>query len=166
MWVELGHFCLILALGVSLIQAVLPLVGTLKPHSKFALWQALARPSAVLVFVLVSLSFATLAGAFLGNDFSVRYVSEHSNSLLPAHYQFAAVWGGHEGSLLLWVEILSLWGLAVAVFSKQLPLPMVARVLSVLGWVAIGFLLFILTTSNPFERLVPALQEGLSLIHI
>ncbi len=160
MWVELGHFCLILALGVSLIQAVLPLLGTFKPHSKFALWQALARPAAVLVFVLVSLSFATLAGAFLGNDFSVRYVSEHSNSMLPAHYQFAAVWGGHEGSLLLWVEILSLWGLSVAVFSKQLPLSMVARVLSVLGWVAIGFLLFILTTSNPFERLVPALQEG------
>ena len=136
MWVELGHFCLILALGVSLIQAVLPLLGTLKPASRMALWQALARPCAVLLFVLISLAFASLAAAFLSNDFSVRYVSEHSNSLLPAHYQFAAIWGGHEGSLLLWVEILSLWGLAVAVFSKPLPLPMVARVLSVLGFVA------------------------------
>ena len=160
MWVELGHFCLILALGVALIQAVLPLLGTLKPTSSMAIWQALARPSAVLLFVLVSLAFASLASAFLSNDFSVRYVSEHSNSLLPAYYQFAAIWGGHEGSLLLWVEILTLWGLAVAVFSRQLPLSMVARVLSVLGWVAVGFLLFILTTSNPFERLVPALTEG------
>jgi cytochrome c-type biogenesis protein CcmF len=96
----------------------------------------------------------------LNNDFSVLYVSQHSNSLLPKPYQFAAVWGGHEGSLLLWVLLLALWSVAVAVFSRSLPLDMVARVIGVLGLISVGFLLFILTTSNPFERLLPAALDG------
>ena len=100
------------------------------------------------------------ATSFLSNDFSVAYVAQHSNSMLPKPYQFAAVWGGHEGSLLLWIVLLSAWGGAVALFSRNLPLPMVARVLSVMGWVAMGFLAFIITTSDPFDRLLPAAPDG------
>ncbi len=154
---ELGHFALILALLVAVVQGVLPLWGTL--HRNTA-WQSLARPSALMQAALVALAFACLSSSFLANDFSVVYVAQHSNTLLPKPYQFAAVWGGHEGSLLLWVLLLALWSAAVAVFSASLPLAMVARVLGVLGLVSIGFLSFILTTSNPFERLLPAAQEG------
>jgi cytochrome c-type biogenesis protein CcmF len=158
---ELGHFALILAAVVALCQGVLPLVGTWlsQPHTRQGL-MALARPAAFLQCALVSLAFAALATAFLSNDFSVVYVAQHSNSLLPKPYQFAAVWGGHEGSLLLWVLLLSVWTLAVAVFSRSLPLDMVARVIGVMGLVSVGFLLFILTTSNPFERLLPAALDG------
>ena len=154
---ELGHFALILALAVALVQAVLPLAGSYLNHPA---WLALARPAAGLQWGLMVMSFGCLAASFLGNDFSVAYVAQHSNSLLPKPYQFAAVWGGHEGSLLLWIVMLSGWGGAVALFSSNLPLPMVARVLSVMGWVGIGFLAFILTTSNPFDRLLPAAPEG------
>jgi cytochrome c-type biogenesis protein CcmF len=158
---ELGHFALILATIVALIQGVLPLTGTYLPSRSLQITlQSLARPMAILQFVLVALSFAALATAFLTNDFSVTYVAQHSNSLLPKPYQFAAVWGGHEGSLLLWVLLLSVWSMAVALFSKSLPLDMVARVLSVLGLISVGFLLFILTTSSPFERLLPAALDG------
>ena len=158
---ELGHFALILATIVALIQGVLPLTGTYLPSRSLQITlQSLARPMAILQFVLVALSFAALAAAFLTNDFSVTYVVQHSNSLLPKPYQFAAVWGGHEGSLLLWVLLLAVWSMAVALFSKSLPLDMVARVLSVLGLISVGFLLFILTTSNPFERLLPAALDG------
>lgn len=158
---ELGHFALILATIVALIQGVLPLTGTYLPSRSLQITlQSLARPMAILQFVLVALSFAALATAFLTNDFSVTYVAQHSNSLLPKPYQFAAVWGGHEGSLLLWVLLLTLWSMAVALFSKSLPLDMVARVLSVLGLISVGFLLFILTTSSPFERLLPAALDG------
>ena len=158
---ELGHFALILATIVALIQGVLPLTGTYLPSRSLQITlQSLARPTAILQFVLVALSFAALATAFLTNDFSVTYVAQHSNSLLPKPYQFAAVWGGHEGSLLLWVLLLALWSMAVALFSKSLPLDMVARVLSVLGLISVGFLLFILTTSSPFERLLPAALDG------
>jgi cytochrome c-type biogenesis protein CcmF len=122
--------------------------------------QSLARPTAALQFGLVALAFAALASAFLNNDFSVLYVAQHSNSLLPKPYQFAAVWGGHEGSLLLWVLLLALWTVSVAVFSRSLPLDMVARVIGVLGLLSVGFLLFILFTSNPFERLLPAAMDG------
>jgi cytochrome c-type biogenesis protein CcmF len=122
--------------------------------------QSLAHPTAALQFALVAFAFGALATSFLNNDFSVLYVSQHSNSLLPKPYQFAAVWGGHEGSLLLWVLLLSLWTVAVAVFSRSLPLDMVARVIGVLGLISVGFLLFILTTSNPFERLLPAALDG------
>jgi len=158
---ELGHFALILATIVALIQGVLPLTGTYLPSRSLQITlQSLARPMAILQFVLVALSFAALATAFLTNDFSVTYVAQHSNSLLPKPYQFAAVWGGHEGSLLLWVLLLAVWSMAVALFSKSLPLDMVARVLSVLGLISVGFLLFILTTSSPFERLLPAALDG------
>ena len=154
---ELGHFALILALLVAVVQGVFPLWGTL---NRSTAWQSLARPSALMQAALVALAFACLSSAFLANDFSVVYVAQHSNTLLPKPYQFAAVWGGHEGSLLLWVLLLALWSAAVAVFSRALPLAMVARVLGVLGLVSVGFLSFILTTSNPFERMLPAAAEG------
>ena len=158
---ELGNFALMLAAVVAVMQGVLPIAGTLvrEPQTQVTL-QSLARPTAVLQFALVALAFGALASAFLSNDFSVLYVSQHSNSLLPKPYQFAAVWGGHEGSLLLWVLLLSVWTVAVAVFSRSLPLDMVARVIGVLGLISVGFLLFILTTSNPFERLLPAAMDG------
>jgi cytochrome c-type biogenesis protein CcmF len=158
---ELGNFALMLATVVALVQGVLPLTGTLvaNPQTQVT-FQSLARPAAALQFVLVAFAFGALATSFLNNDFSVLYVSQHSNSLLPKPYQFAAVWGGHEGSLLLWVLMLALWSGAVALFSRSLPLDMVARVLSVLGLISVGFLLFILATSNPFERLLPAAPDG------
>jgi len=158
---ELGHFALILAAVVAVMQGVLPIAGTLvrKPQMQVTL-QSLARPTAGLQFALVALAFGALAASFLSNDFSVLYVSQHSNSLLPKPYQFAAVWGGHEGSLLLWVLLLSVWTVAVALFSRSLPLDMVARVIGVLGLISVGFLLFILTASNPFERLLPAAMDG------
>ncbi len=158
---ELGHFALILAAVVALMQGVLPIAGTLvRDVQTQVTLQSLARPTAALQFALVAFAFGALAAAFLGNDFSVQYVAQHSNSLLPKPYQFAAVWGGHEGSLLLWVLLLALWSVAVAVFSRSLPLDMVARVIGVLGLISVGFLLFILTTSNPFERLLPAALDG------
>jgi cytochrome c-type biogenesis protein CcmF len=158
---EIGHFALILATVVALMQGVLPIAGTLVSSQQTRVTlQSLARPTAALQFVLVAFAFGALAAAFLGNDFSVQYVAQHSNSLLPKPYQFAAVWGGHEGSLLLWVLLLSMWSVAVAVFSRSLPLDMVARVIGVLGLISVGFLLFILTTSNPFERLLPAALDG------
>ena len=154
---ELGQFSLVLATVLALLLGVLPLWGTVRHNPAL---QALARPLALLQFALVVLSFACLAHAFLTNDFSVKYVAEHSNSLLPKPYQFAAVWGGHEGSLLLWMLMLTGWAAAVALFSQSLPLAMVARVLGVLGLVAVGFMLFILVTSNPFDRLFPIPADG------
>ena len=154
---ELGHFSLILSSVVALILAVFPLWGTINHN---VAWQSLARPAAVMQFILVAFSFACLAASFLNNDFSVAYIAQHSNSLLPRPYQFAAVWGGHEGSLLLWILLLSGWACAVAFFSRSLPLDMVARVLGVLGCIAVGFMLFILTTSNPFNRIFPIPADG------
>ena len=154
---ELGHFALIIAFFVSLVQGVLPLVGA---HQGRSAWIAVARPAAVAQALLLAFAFACLTTAFVQNDFSVLYVAHHSNSLLPLPYRMAAVWGGHEGSLLLWVVMLVLWALAVAMFSRQLPDAMIARVLGVLGLVTAGFLLFILMTSNPFERLLPGAEEG------
>ncbi len=158
---ELGNFSLMLATVIALLQGVLPIAGTMvrDPQTQVTL-QSMARPTAALMFALVALAFAALATSFLNNDFSVSYVAQHSNSLLPKPYQFAAVWGGHEGSLLLWVLLLSVWSVAVAMFSRSLPLDMVARVLGVLGLISVGFLLFILTTSNPFDRLLPAALDG------
>jgi cytochrome c-type biogenesis protein CcmF len=154
---EIGHFALVLALLVSLVQGVFPLLGA---HRGRAEWIALARPSAQLVFLLIAVSFGCLTQAFLVNDFSVLYVAQHSNTRLPDMYRFSAVWGGHEGSLLLWMLMSAVWALGVATFSRQLPDEMVARVLGVLGLLSVGFLLFILTTSNPFTRLMPAPVEG------
>jgi cytochrome c-type biogenesis protein CcmF len=158
---ELGHFALILAFAVALIQGIVPLVGAQRaPFAGRAQWIALARPAAQTQFLLIAFAFACLAQSFLGNDFSVAYVAQHSNTQLPAIYRFAAVWGGHEGSLLLWMLMLSGWGAAVSITSHQLPESMVARVLAVLGLIAIGLLAFILFTSNPFDRLLPAAAEG------
>jgi cytochrome c-type biogenesis protein CcmF len=154
---ELGHFALILATVVALAQGVLPLVGASRGRSQ---WVALARPAAQTQFLLIAVSFACLAQSFLANDFSVAYVANHSNTRLPTLYRFSAVWGGHEGSLLLWVLMLAGWGAAVSLASRQLPEVMVARVLAVLGLVGIGLLAFILFTSNPFERMLPAAAEG------
>ncbi len=154
---ELGHFALILAFVVSLLQGVLPLVGAQRGQAQ---WIAMARPAAQTQFLLIAIAFACLAQSFLANDFSVTYVAQHSNTQLPTLYRFAAVWGGHEGSLLLWVLMLSGWAATVSLASRQLPEIMVARVLAVLGLVGIGLLAFILFTSNPFERLLPAAAEG------
>ncbi|MEO8410624.1 MAG: heme lyase NrfEFG subunit NrfE, partial [Propionivibrio sp.] len=154
---ELGQFALILAFCVALAQGVLPLLGA---HQRRVGWIAFARPAAATQALLLIIAFGCLMTSFVQNDFSVLYVVQHSNSLLPLPYRMAAVWGGHEGSLLLWVLMLALWTLAVAVFSRQLPDAMIARVLGVLGLVAAGLLLFILATSNPFERLLPAAAEG------
>jgi len=154
---ELGNFALILALCVALVQGTLPLFGA---HLQRPGWIALARPATLAHALLLVGAFACLTTAFVQNDFSVIYVAQHSNTLLPLQYRVAAVWGGHEGSLLLWVLMLALWMLAVALLSQQLPEHMAARVLGVLGLVSAGFLLFILLTSNPFERVLPAVEEG------
>lgn len=154
---ELGHLSLIIALCLAMTLGVLPILGAARNNPVL---MGVARPLAYGQFVFIALAFATLANAFLSNDFSVLYVAEHSNSQLPAQYRFAAIWGGHEGSLLLWAFILSIWTAAVATFSKHLPEEMVARVLGVMGLVSVGFLLFMLFTSSPFERLLPAAVDG------
>jgi cytochrome c-type biogenesis protein CcmF len=158
---ELGHFCLILALFVALALGTLSVVGGQQGRSD---WMALARPGAQALWLLTAISFLCLAYAFFTNDFSVLYVTQHSNSKLPDIYRIAAVWGGHEGSLLLWLLMLCSWMMAVSIFSRQLPDVMVSRVLGVLGLVAVGFLLFMLITSNPFARLsdIPANGQDLN----
>ena len=154
---ELGHFVLILALCVALVLGTLPIAGA---HYGRREWILLARPAAQVLFVLMFLSFSALAWSFYANDFSLQYVADHSNTQLPTLFRFGAVWGGHEGSLLLWVLMLSGWTVAVAQFSRTLDDTMVARVLGVLGLVTVGLLLFILFTSNPFDRLLPAAENG------
>ena len=154
---ELGHFALIVALCIALVQSTLPLIGAQTGNARF---MAVARPAAQGQFVFVAIAFGCLAYSFVTNDFSVVNVASNSNSHLPVHYRFAATWGSHEGSLLLWALMLSGWMLAVTVFSRALPLPMVSRVLGVMGLVSIGFLLFMLLTSNPFERLLPQAMDG------
>lgn len=149
---ELGHFALVLSLFLVFLQSTLPLLGA---HQERTLWMRTARPVSAGAFVLVSISLVCLAYSFLVDDFSVAYVAGHSNTLLPVEYKISAVWGGHEGSLLLWVWMLAAWTLAVAIFSRHLPLDMVARVIAVMGMISIGFLLFTLLTSNPFDRLLP-----------
>src|SRR5882724_8376100 len=157
---EIGHFALIIALLLSISLGIFPILGAARNN---AVWMSTARPLAYGLLAFIGIAFAALAYSFLSNDFSVLYVSTHSNSQLPAQYRFAAIWGGHEGSLLLWVFFLSIWTSAVATFSKHLPKEMVARVLGVMGLVAVGFLLFTLLTSNPFKRLLPAAADGLDL---
>jgi len=157
---EFGHYALILALCVALIQGVLPLLGA---HQGRREWLMLARPAAQTVFLLLATAFVILAWCFYTNDFSVLYVAEHSNSQMPVIYRLGAVWGGHEGSLLLWVFLLSTWTILVAQLSKSLDEFMVSRVIGVLGLVMSGLLLFVITTSNPFMRLLPAAQDGRSL---
>ena len=154
---ELGHFMLILALACALVQGVLPLWGA---HRGRADWMALARPVSVVHALLVMAAFGCLMSSFIRHDFSVAYVAANSNSQLPLQYRIAGVWGGHEGSLLLWVLMLCGWTVAVARFSRALPQPFIARILGVLGLVSAGFLLFMLATSNPFDRLLPAALDG------
>ncbi|MBS0462912.1 MAG: heme lyase CcmF/NrfE family subunit [Proteobacteria bacterium] len=157
---ELGQFALILALLLALLQALLPLLGAQRGLDS---WMRMARPAAYAQALFVVGAFAILIHAFVVHDFSIAYVARNSNTLLPLPYCVAAVWGAHEGSLLLWILILALWTAAVARFSRSLPLPVVARVLGVMGVVSCGFLLFTLFTSDPFARLLPAPPEGADL---
>ena len=154
---ELGNFALILAMLLALIQGTLPIIGAARGIPS---WVALARPVVQGQFVFVAIAFFCLAYSFVNNDFSVMNVAQNSNSKLPLEYRFAATWGSHEGSLLLWVLMLATWSVAVSVFSRRLPDDMVARVLGVMGLVSVGFLLFMLFTSNPFDRLLPGAPEG------
>jgi cytochrome c-type biogenesis protein CcmF len=154
---ELGQVALILALLVALLQAALPLAGAQRGKAS---WMAVARPAAFAQMLLVLAAYVVLTVAFVMQDFSVRYVAENSNSLLPLVYRYTAVWGAHEGSQLLWALILAGWTAAVARFSRSLPDEVVARVLGVMGLVSIGFLSFLIFTSNPFVRLIPAAMEG------
>ncbi|MFP6758884.1 MAG: heme lyase CcmF/NrfE family subunit [Alphaproteobacteria bacterium] len=160
MIVETGHFILIVALAVALVQATVPLVGA---HRGNLQWMAIARPAAAVQFVAVACAFAILTHAFVTSDFSVLVVANNSHSAKPMLYKISGVWGNHEGSLLLWVLILSLFGAAVAAFGGNLPPALRARVLSVQAMIAVGFLCFTLFTSNPFERMFPAPLDGASL---
>ncbi|HJP92714.1 MAG TPA: heme lyase CcmF/NrfE family subunit [Pyrinomonadaceae bacterium] len=154
---EIGQFALIIALLLALTQATLPLIGASRGNGT---WIALAAPAGQAQFIFVAIAFSCLAYSFITNDFSVLNVATNSNSQLPLHYRLAATWGSHEGSLLLWTFMLGLWTVAVSLFSRHLPEEMVARVLSVMGIVSVGFLLFMLLTSNPFARLSPIPADG------
>ena len=154
---EIGQFTLVIALCLAIVQSVVPLIGAYRNNIS---WMAVGRTAASGQFLFLIISFICLTYCFLVNDFSVLYVANNSNTKLPYYYQISAVWGAHEGSLLLWVLCLAGWGYAVAVFSRALPADVIARVLAVMGMISIGFLLFTLLTSNPFDRLYPAALEG------
>jgi cytochrome c-type biogenesis protein CcmF len=154
---ELGHFCLILALCLSTVLAIVPVVGASRLIPG---WIALARPLAFGQLLFMVGAYGSLTYCFLTHDFSVQYVAMNSNTALPVLYLISGVWGAHEGSLLLWALVLSCWTALVAQFSGSIPKPIVARVLGVMGMVAVGFNLFLLITSNPFERIFPAPEEG------
>ena len=154
---EVGHLALILALCLAALQGVLPIAGAARGN---ATWVRLARPLALGNFTFVAVAFLCLTHAFVHDDFSVMYVANHSNSLMPIQYKVAGVWGGHEGSLLLWALMLGGWTVAVATFSRHLAEDMVARVIGVMGLIGVGFVSFMLFTSNPFVRLLPAAAEG------
>ncbi|RDV24364.1 heme lyase CcmF/NrfE family subunit [Alteromonas aestuariivivens] len=149
---ELGNIALTLALVTAILLAVYPMWGAFRQHDGL---MATAKPLAIGLFLLTLFAYGCLTYSFVTDDFSVAYVAQHSNSKLPVYYKFTAVWGGHEGSFLLWVLMLSVWTVAVALFSRGIPQPMVSRVLSVLGLVSIGFYLFMLLTSNPFDSMLP-----------
>ncbi len=154
---EIGHFALIIALCLALVQTIVPIVGAQTNTSQ---WIAVAKPAARGQFLFIVISYICLTYSFIKNDFSVLYVANNANTALPLQYKISAVWGAHEGSLLLWVLMLSVWTLAVTIFSRSLPNIMVARVVGVMGFVSVGFLLFTLLTSNPFERIFPIPLEG------
>ncbi|MDH3414971.1 MAG: heme lyase CcmF/NrfE family subunit [Gammaproteobacteria bacterium] len=154
---EIGHFALILALALALVQGTLPFIGA---HQNNAALMSVARSSAIGHLLFVTVAYACLTWAFLQNDFSVLYVANHSQLSLPTMYKITAVWGGHEGSVLLWILLLAAWTTAVAFFSRSLPESFVSRVIGVLGLLSIGFILFALLTSNPFDRLIPAPLDG------
>src|SRR5712664_2041486 len=157
---ELGVFSLILAFVLSLSQAFFGLMGAWRGKP---IWMAVSRPAVTGQFVFVAMAFSCLVYCFVNNDFSVLYVARNSNSQLPLFYKVAALWGAHEGSLLLWILILSIWSVAVAAFSRQLPSSFSSRVLGVMGFISAGFMLFTLWTSNPFMRLMPAAADGADL---
>ncbi len=154
---EFGHFALIIALALAIVQATVPLFGAYKNNVTLI---AMAKPLAYGQTIFIIISFIALGYCFVSNDFSVLYVAENSNTHLPLLYRFAAIWGAHEGSLLLWVTVLALWSSAVATFSKSLPQDFLARVLAVLAMISIGFLLFMLTTSDPFQRLFTTIPQN------
>ena len=149
---ELGNYALALALALSILLTVLPAWGCVKNNVTL---MSLARPMTLSLFFCLTFSFVALSYLFAANDFSVQYIVNNSNTTLPLHYRLSAVWGSHEGSLLLWIWLLSLWSAAVAIFSKSLPQAAISRVLSVMGLITIGFLVFIIFTSNPFDRTFP-----------
>ncbi len=157
---EFGHFALILALCMAIVLSVVPMVGSFAGRYN---WMALARPASGIQFLLVAVSYAVLTYAFLVDDFSVGYVANTSNLSQPMIYKITGVWGSHEGSLLLWLLVLTGWTALVAICSRGIPLLMISRVLSVLGMISVGFTLFVLLTSNPFDRLLPAPLDGQSL---
>ncbi len=154
---EIGHFALILALLVALAQGSLPMLGAARGRAD---WMALAGPTAVLQLVLMLTAFLALMQAYVVSDFTVLNVAQNSHTSKPLLYKIAGVWGNHEGSMLLWILILALFGAAVALFGGNLPVTLKARVLAVQAWIAIGFLLFTILTSNPFARLLPAPENG------
>jgi cytochrome c-type biogenesis protein CcmF len=154
---EIGQFALIMALMLALVQATLPLIGAAKGIPQLV---AMARPTAQAQFIFVTIAISILGYSFITNDFSVLNVATNSNSQLPLQYRLAATWGSHEGSLLLWTFMLTIWMVAVTLFSNHLPGEMVARVLSVMAMISTGFLLFMLLTSNPFERIFPVPPDG------
>lgn len=154
---EIGHFAMILALSVAIVQGIFPLVGSLINKGN---WVSIAKPASFAQMFFLSISFACLLYAFLTDDFSVKYVANNSHSEMPTIFRVSAVWGGHEGSLLLWAVILGGWGAAVGFFSKGIPPIMLARVLSVMGLIGVGFMLFMILTSNPFERMMQIPLEG------
>jgi len=157
---ELGQLALVLALLLALAQGILPLLGAWRGNRAL---MAVARPAAAGQAVFVAMAFGILVWAFLRFDFSVQYVADNSNLALPWYYRIAAVWGAHEGSLLLWIAILNVWTVALATFSQKLPEVFAARVLAVMGLIAVGFLAFIIFTSNPFGRLLPMPGDGADL---
>ncbi|MCP5365447.1 MAG: heme lyase CcmF/NrfE family subunit [Hyphomicrobiales bacterium] len=157
MSVELGHFALILALTTAVVQGSLPLIGAARGYLP---WIEVARTAAVAQFLLVALAFACLMHAFIVSDFSVLNVAANSHSAKPMLYKIAGTWGSHEGSMLLWVLILGIFGAALAIFGNNLPPTLRARALAVQAWVALGFYLFIVLSSNPFERIDPAPIDG------
>jgi len=157
---EIGHFALILALSLALCQGVLPLIGA---HRNDPAMMSVARTTAYGQFVFVAISFGCLIWAFVQDDFSVLYVANHSQLSLPTEYKVSAAWSAHEGSLLMWIFILAAWTMAVARFNAGIPKVLIARVIGILGLLSVGFLLFALLTSNPFERLIPAALDGADL---
>ena len=153
---ELGNFALILAFCLSIILSVIPMAGAARGN---LLWISLARPLTAGVFVFLSISLLILGYSFVSDDFSVQFVANHSNTMLPIYYKITAVWGGHEGSFLFWTWMLGGWMLAVSIFSKAMPDEFVARVLSIMGMLSVGYILFMLATSNPFDRVLPLSPE-------
>jgi cytochrome c-type biogenesis protein CcmF len=160
MIVELGHFALVLGLAVTLVQATVPLIGATRGNLR---WMAMAGPASYAQLICVSVSFAALTHAYVTSDFSVLNVVKNSHTMKPMLYKISGVWGNHEGSMLLWVLILGVFGSGVALFGRNLPQSLKSRVLGVQGLVAVGFYLFILLTSNPFERILPPPMDGESL---